>query len=314
MQVNAIWFWVKTIFVALVIAWFLRAFFIESYRVPACSMENTLLEGDRIFVSKTSYGIRLPMTILSIPFCHDSVCGIKAYSTWWELPYKRIFESSPKRNDVVVFNNPAKEFGVPVDKQKISISRCLALPGDTLVFKDKMVYVNGNALVQSPNVVEPYYYSKRFEERIVDELNSLKIPDRGVKHVDTLNIRLLSRYETFLLEQELSDSIAIEVLRPTYGLIVPSKGTKIKITDENYFIYLPIISAAEGKSVKYENNMLWIEGKQVDSYEFSQDYYWMLPDNRENYIEVNVTASFIPETHIIGKAECIWSKGFRKIR
>lgn len=313
MQAKTVWFWVKTIIAAMLIAWFLRTFFIESYRVPACSMENTLIEGDRIFVNKTSYGIRFPMTVLSLPFFQDSVFGLKTYSALIELPYMRFFEKNVNRNDVVVFNYPTNDPRIPVDKQKISISRCLALPGDTLVFKDKMVYINGDATAQSPNIVEPYYYPQKFESAISGKMEHLNILDRGIKPVDSLNIRFFSRYETFLLNQELPDSVKIDVLRPSYGLVVPSKGAKIKITDENYFIYLPVISAIEGKPVKYEDDILQIDGSDVDEYEFTRDYYWMLPDNRLNYIDVNVT-SFIPDTHIIGKAECIWNRGFKKIR
>jgi signal peptidase I len=313
MQAKTVWFWVKTILAALIVAWFLRTFFIESYSVPACSMENTLMEGDRIFVNKMSYGIRMPMTVLSLPFFQDSIFGMKTYSTLLELSYKRFFEEKVKRNDVVVFNYPANIPGVPIDKHKISISRCLALPGDTLVFKDKMVYINGEAVSQSPNVVEPYYYPQKLESMVSDKMKHLMILDRGLTVVDSLNIRFFSRYETFLLNQELAGSVNIEVLRPSYGLIVPSKGTKIKVTDDNYLVYLPVISVIEGKAVKYEDETLWVGEKQVDEYKFVRDYYWMLPDNRRNYVDVNVTA-FIPDTHIIGKAECIWSRGFKKIR
>ncbi len=313
MQSKNIWFWVKTILIALLIAWFLRTFFVESYRVPVCSMENTLLEGDRIFVNKLSYGIRLPMTVLSIPFVQDSILGMKSYSTALEFPYKRFFEKKVSKNDVVIFNDPINNLQLPIDKRKISISRCLALPGDTLAFRDNMLYVNNEALVQSPNVVEPYYYEKINEDLITGEMKHLQIPDRGVTTVDSLNVRLLSRYETFLLKQEIDGTIQINVLRPTYEFIVPSKGEKIEINDENYYVYLPIITAIEGKEAKYEDNALWIDGEEVESFEFTKDYYWMLPDNRAKYVEVNV-AAFVPETHIIGKAERIWNRGFQKIR
>ena len=145
MRKRTVWFWIKTLLIAFFIAWFLRAFIVESYHVPACSMENTLTKGDRIFVSKLSYGIRLPMTILAIPFCQDSIqlFGIKSYSTYYTFPYTRIFRKDVKRNDVVVFNNPTNDFTIPIDKQKISVSRCFALPGDSLVFRDNMVYING---------------------------------------------------------------------------------------------------------------------------------------------------------------------------
>ena len=311
MRAKTGWFWIKTILIALITAWVLRTFLIESYSVPACNMENTLLDGDRIFVSKISYGIRLPMTILSIPFCHDSLFGLKTYSPTPSFPYKRLFEGKPERNDVVVFNNP-KDPSIPIDKQKVSIGRCMALPGDTLVFKDKMAYINGKEVAQSPNIVEPYYYSKKYDPQILKMMYLLRIPDRGLKVIDSLNIRFFSRYENFLMKRELSD-VVIEVLRPTYSLVVPAKGSKIKITEENYYVYLPLISDIERKTVTFQDNTPNINGVPIDSYDFTLDYYWILPDNRSNCIEVS-DAAFIPETHIIGKAQYIWNKGFRKIK
>jgi len=313
MRAKTVWFWIKTILIALFAAWFVRTFFIESYSIPACSMENTLLAKDRIFVNKVAYGIRLPMTILSIPFCHDSLFGIKSYSSSPRLPYKRLFGESPERNDVVVFNNPTKNPGIPIDKQKVSIGRCVALPGDTLAFKDKIAYINGREVAQSPNIVEPYYYSNRYESQIAEKMCSLRIPNRGLTSVDNVNIRFLSRYETFLMQQQLPDSVIVEVLRPTYSLIIPAKGTKIKITEENYHIYLPLIALIEGKSVTFQNDIFRIDENRVDFYEFTLNYYWMLPDNRSNCFEITETA-FIPETHIIGKALYIWNRGFQKIR
>ena len=71
-------------------------------------MEKTLLVNDFLFVSKTSYGPRLPNTPLSFPFVHHTlpVVKTKSYLEWIKLPFKRIFSSPVKRNDVVVFNYP----------------------------------------------------------------------------------------------------------------------------------------------------------------------------------------------------------------
>jgi signal peptidase I len=72
-------------------------------------MEKTLLIKDFLFVSKLSYGPRIPNTPLSVPFVHNylPVTNSKSYSTLIRLPYMRWFAASPKRGDVVVFNFPA---------------------------------------------------------------------------------------------------------------------------------------------------------------------------------------------------------------
>jgi signal peptidase I len=72
-------------------------------------MEKTLLIRDFLFVSKLSYGPRIPNTPLSVPFVHNylPVTNGKSYSTAIELPYTRWFAAMPKKGDVVVFNFPA---------------------------------------------------------------------------------------------------------------------------------------------------------------------------------------------------------------
>src|SRR5690606_25658683 len=72
-------------------------------------MEKTLLVNDFLFVSKLSYGPRIPNTPLSVPFVHNYLpfTNGKSYSTLIQLPYIRWFASPVKRNDCVVFNFPA---------------------------------------------------------------------------------------------------------------------------------------------------------------------------------------------------------------
>lgn len=100
--------WVDAAIFAIVAATLIRAFVFEAYTIPSSSMEKTLLIKDFLFVSKFSYGPRIPNTPLSIPFIHNytPVFNTKSYSTAIELPYIRWFASPVKRNDCVVFNFP----------------------------------------------------------------------------------------------------------------------------------------------------------------------------------------------------------------
>ena len=98
--------WVDAAIFAIVAATLIRTFIFEAYTIPSGSMEKTLLVNDFLFVSKFSYGPRIPNTPLSIPFVHNYIPGTskKSYSTLLELPYIRWFASPVKRGDVVVFN------------------------------------------------------------------------------------------------------------------------------------------------------------------------------------------------------------------
>jgi signal peptidase I len=101
--------WVDAAIFAVVAATLIRTFIFEAYTIPSGSMEKTLLIRDFLFVSKLSYGPRIPNTPLSVPFVHNYLPGSswKSYSEAIKLPYIRWFASSPKRGDVVVFNFPA---------------------------------------------------------------------------------------------------------------------------------------------------------------------------------------------------------------
>jgi signal peptidase I len=100
--------WIDAGVFAVVAATLIRTFVFEAYTIPTGSMEKTLLINDFLFVSKFSYGPRIPNTPLSIPFVHNTmpVTNGNSYVEWVRIPYTRWFASPVKRNDVVVFNFP----------------------------------------------------------------------------------------------------------------------------------------------------------------------------------------------------------------
>jgi signal peptidase I len=100
--------WFDAAIFAIVAATLIRTFVFEAYTIPSASMEKTLLTNDFLFVSKWSYGPRLPNTPLSIPFIHNYIPGTsrKSYSTLIKIPYIRWWASPVNRNDDVVFNFP----------------------------------------------------------------------------------------------------------------------------------------------------------------------------------------------------------------
>ncbi len=100
--------WIDAAVFAIVAATIIRTFIFEAYTIPTGSMEKTLLVNDFLFVSKLSYGPRLPNTPMAIPFIHHTIPGTSArsYSELIRIPYRRWFSSPVKRYDVVVFNFP----------------------------------------------------------------------------------------------------------------------------------------------------------------------------------------------------------------
>jgi len=100
--------WIDAGVFAVVAATLIRTFVFEAYTIPTGSMEKTLLVNDFLFVSKFSYGPRIPNTPLSVPFVHNTlpVTNGNSYVEWVKVPYTRWFPSPVKRGDVVVFNFP----------------------------------------------------------------------------------------------------------------------------------------------------------------------------------------------------------------
>ncbi|ASZ11763.1 signal peptidase I [Chitinophaga pendula] len=206
--------WLDAAVFAIIAATLIRTFIFEAYTIPTPSMEKTLLVNDFLFVSKVSYGPRIPMTPLAVPFTHHTLPFTqysKAYSEAVKWPYKRLPGFSDiKRNDVVVFNFPegdtvaleqqeqsyyglVRAFGRdavwsqyhitsrPVDKRENYIKRCLAEAGDTLSIKNGVVYVNG-AQAPIPPASERKYWVQTNGDPLnpsrLDELDITPNPDQ----------------------------------------------------------------------------------------------------------------------------------------
>ena len=135
---------IKTIFYALIIAIIIRSLLLQPFYIPSSSMEPSLLVGDRLFVTKLSYGYSKH----SFPF---SLGPIK----------NRLFFSEPERGDVIVFKTP-------VDNRTDYIKRLIGLPGDKLQFIDGNLYLNNVEILKSKtNINSKIYCGKSSVDTIV---------------------------------------------------------------------------------------------------------------------------------------------------
>jgi signal peptidase I len=115
----------KTLFYALIIAIIIRSLFIQPFYIPSSSMEPNLLVGDRLFVTKYTYGYSKH----SFPFSPPIFKG-------------RLFQKEPKRGDIVVFKTPA-------DNRTDYIKRLIGLPGDKIQFIDSNLFINNSEIFKS---------------------------------------------------------------------------------------------------------------------------------------------------------------------
>ena len=147
---------VGSITFAVVFATIIHVFFTQPFGIPTGSMEKTLLVGDFLFVNKWSYGYRLPMRPLAIPFLQGTIYDFqkdgnpkndgKSYVEAVKLPYERIFQfSKPQKNDIVVFNYPRDSVHVSLDRADPYVKRCVAVAGDTFEMRNGRLFVNGKA-------------------------------------------------------------------------------------------------------------------------------------------------------------------------
>ena len=102
--------WVDALVFALVAVYFINLFFFQNYVIPSSSLEKSLLTGDYLFVSKVSYGPRIPETPLTMPLTQHTlpVVECKSYIEWPHWDYRRVKGlGKVELNDIVVFNYPA---------------------------------------------------------------------------------------------------------------------------------------------------------------------------------------------------------------
>ena len=185
--------WVDDIIFALIAVYFINVFIFQNYQIPSSSLEKSLLVGDYLFVSKLSYGPRVPNTPIAFPLVQNTlpIVNCKSYLDWPEWGYKRVKGlGQVKRDDIVVFNFPAgdtvalkmqnpdyytlvalygrdaiwrnkAQFGDviyrPVDKRENYVKRCIGMPGDTIEIRNNQVYIDGKA-AKNPEKMQFNYF------------------------------------------------------------------------------------------------------------------------------------------------------------
>lgn len=139
----------EAVVVALLLAFVIRAFIVQAFKIPSGSMLETLQIGDHLLVTKFAYDVRLPSNLWL-----DTTDGKVLYKT-----------GDPERGDIIVFK-------FPEDETKDYIKRVIGLPGETLEIREKIVYINGEP------IDEPYaMHTKYTMQPIRDNFGPVTIPE-----------------------------------------------------------------------------------------------------------------------------------------
>lgn len=165
--------YVESLVIAAIIAFFVRSFFIQAFKIPSSSMEPTLLVGDHLLVNRLNYVVKIPFT--------DKII---------------LTTGAPKKNDVIVFR-------YPVDPGKDFIKRVIATEDDTVEMRNKVIYINGSRISDdwgyySDDALLPAFMSPK------DNFGPIKVPkDSYFVMGDNRDRSLDSRFWGFVKKEHL---------------------------------------------------------------------------------------------------------------
>lgn len=236
----------------------LNSFVLASFVVPTGSMENEIMSGDFLLVNKFVFGGTTPQTI---PFTDVRLPAFKLPSLW-----------KVERGDVIVFIFPGLQHEVKPQNFAYYLKRCIAIAGDTLQIKRRVVYVNGTKVPLPRNV----------------KFNSPTPQDSGI--ADPRIFPPGAPYN-----------------EDNYGPIrIPKKGDVI-VLNAKTFPQWEIFIKREGHSAELLNGKVYVDGNETTQYTVEKDYVFGMGDNRDNSLDSRFWG-FIPVNDIIGTPMIVyWS-------
>jgi len=300
--VRELFDWMSAVFAAVIIVLVIRTLLIEAYTIPTPSMEKSLLVGDYLFVSKISYGPKMPNTPLSFPFTHNTLPFSeyrKSYSDRVSLPYKRLKGLGQiKNNDIVVFHFPEgdtivlefpdqhyyhllRQYGRaiifsqytvasrPVDKRDNFVKRCVGIPGDTLEIRHSVLYVNNKHLQDPPGSLHNYYVRTNG-----GHIESFELDNMDITGTDQLYDPSNESY-IFPLTEELAGKI--RTLRNVFAVTKLENANK-KLSYLSFFPYDPgyqwtednfgpVVIPEKGATIRITGENLPLYRRIIETYE-----------------------------------------------
>jgi signal peptidase I len=259
--------WWDAILFAVIAATLIRWLIMEAYTIPTPSMENSLLVGDFLFVSKFHYGTRTTSTPLQVPLTHQKIwfTDIPSYSKLIQLPQYRLPGfTSVKNGDVVVFNVPPiglnEGIDYPVDLKTNYIKRCIGIGGDVIVYKDQQVYINGKPM---PNPEKMQYGYRVNSKSQINERNFKKY-GFGPEDYDILeNYNDGSVLYRIWMTEETYNQIKAD--KPAYINSI-TKEDRTELDAFPYTLYNPTFGIKKNKNMTWSQDNfgpLWVPKKDA---------------------------------------------------
>lgn len=304
---------------AIIVSIIIRVFVLEIYRIPSSSMEDAIIPGERVLISKLHYGAVLS-DFHEIPWVN--LFYDKNIKQTNKVKYTRLTGlSTVKRWDIIAFKS--------VDDDEILIKRCIGLPGEYIRLQNNCDFINSKRIKSLTTYKHPYkiWFNDSLEfNKLADQFdiwyntkqgdnkyyaltflsNQVKEALERTYYVDSIRYHS----ESVINDQYkiLTDKWNLEKFGPLY---IPKKGSIINLTKNNFELYKTVFQSFENVNVTQKAGSFYVNGAQSDYYIFKNNYYFMLGDNRQNSIDSRYWG-ILPESMLIGKAVCILFPARRK--
>jgi signal peptidase I len=308
----------KDLIVAFAAALFFIQFVIQAFKIPTGSMEDSLLVGDFLLGLKYVYGA-------PIPFSYHKLPGMR----------------EPRKNDVVIFKFPGdpnypnniKEryvklintfvFGIlfwdkedhkiVVHSPKDFIKRCIAVSGDTVVYREKVLYVNGQEVRLAPK-------GKHDDQRMLppdleprDTFGPYVVPRKGQTFVfDSLSLREFYWVRSLVYQENptsrLETVLSFYVNDSLYTRIRQTGALYIKYTDWDWHALDRQIRTFRENVQKKQLRVKWevtLDGRPITGYTLRKNAFFMMGDNRDNSLDSRYWG-FVSEKFVKAKALIIY--------
>ena len=282
-------------------------------------MEQTLLTGDFLIVSKMNYGPRTPMTI-GIPFTSIHIQGVTL--PWFRVPgFQNI-----KRNDIVVFNYPVDALAI---SQKTNyIKRAVGAPGDELEIREKVLYINGEPAEYRDTYEQLYTVTMRERLRLSESkvrlaggsLLGSETPGTFVINMSPIVLREMETWpEIETIEPRMRPANAQDYRQSNFtfrrgmsgnqdhlpAFVIPYIGMELALDVDTWPVYRDVVERHEGNTVQITDDGFVVNGELTSTYLVQRNYYFMMGDNRDNS-EDSRHWGFVPDNHVIGKPAIVY--------